>query len=86
MPLEQPFERVTVEILVVRNHLDQPGKVRKEVSLVAVREDRRDGCVVELHLGVVDLDEMDGGVRMNDWSEGDLDCCRDGALESQNSQ
>lgn len=75
MPLEKPLECVAVEILVVRNHLDQPREIRKEVSLVAVRQDGRDGRVVELNLGVVNLDEMDGGVGVDDWSESNLDCC-----------
>ena len=62
MFVEELPQRVGAEILPVGYHVDDTGKVGKEVALVPVGQDRGDGGVVKLDILVVYLDEVNRGV------------------------
>lgn len=60
MLLQKTLHRRCVEVLILRHHLDETRQVRKQVALVPVRKDCRDGGRVELDFIVVHLDKVYG--------------------------
>lgn len=80
MPPQHLLQRLRVKQGILGNLVDDVCEVRKEVSLVLVRQDRRHARIVELDVVVVHLDEVDGRVYGDQRRKGGLDDLRDGAL------
>lgn len=55
---EDAGEGVGIETVIVRHHLDDTREVGKEIALVLVGQDGRDGGRVKLDVVVVNLDEV----------------------------
>lgn len=60
--LEDPLESISVEVLIVGDHVDQASHVGEELALIAVCQQCGHGSIVELNILVVDLDEVNLGV------------------------
>lgn len=63
MLLENPFQRVTVKVLIVGDHVDNARQVGKQVALVPIRKDCRYGGIVKFYVFVVNFNKMYFGMR-----------------------
>ena len=80
MLAEQRLQCIAIKPVLVGNHLDDARQVCEEVALVPVRQHGGHAGVVELDVGVVDLDKVDGGEAGDEGNEGAFYLCGDGAL------
>lgn len=68
--LQEQFQRVAAEMVVVREHLDQPRQVRYQVALVSVGEDGGDCCCVELNVVVVYFYKVHWSICLDEGQQG----------------
>lgn len=80
MLLQDLGQRGSAESVIVRDHLDETRHVGEEVALVMVGEEGGHGRGLELDVLVVDLDEVNRGVRLDQRNKGVLNGCGDFAL------